>query len=64
MLVGLDGALLGAYFAVPFCFVAGFVLSKPHPRWYVRAAWFLLMSICVLAVNSVLAFAGCMVVLR
>ena len=63
MLVGLDGALVGACFALPLCLVAGWILTKPQPRGYVRAGWFLLLSAAVIAVNFALAFAGCVVVM-
>jgi len=63
MLVGLDGAFVGACIALPLCLVAGWLLTKPQPRPLVRAAWFTLMSIAVLAVNSAITFAGCAVMM-
>jgi len=64
MLVGLDGAVIGACFAVPLCFVVGFVFTTPQPQWYQRAAWSLVMSLAVLVLNSAIAFAGCMATMR
>ena len=58
MLVGLDGAIIGAYVALPLCFAAAFFLTKTHPKWAVRAIWIVLLAVAVAAVNSAIAFAG------
>lgn len=63
MLVGLEGALVGAYFALPLCFIAALFLTTPHPKAAVRALWIVLLAIAVAAVNSAIAFGGCMLVM-
>lgn len=63
LLVGLEGALVGTYFALPLCFVAAFFLTKPNPNPAVRAIWMVLLSIAVGAVNCAIAFGGCMLVM-
>ena len=63
MLVGLDGAFVGAWIALPLCFVAAFFLTKPHPNPAVRAIWIVLLALAVAVVNSGIAFAGCMMVM-
>jgi|SRR6185436_5029529 len=64
MIVGLDGAIVGAWFALPLCFAAAFFLTKPHPNRAVRAIWIVLLAVGVAAVNCGIAFAGCMLVVR
>ena len=63
MLVGLDGALVGAWIALPLCFIAAFFLTQPHPKPAVRAFWIVLLAVALAAVNCAIAFAGCMVVM-
>ena len=63
MIVGLDGAIVGAYVALPLCFAAAFFLTKPHPNPAVRALWIVLLAAALVTVNSAIAFAGCMVVM-
>ncbi len=63
MLVGLEGAVVGCVIAIPLCFVAAFFLTRPHPRWEVRTVWVILMALAVAAVNSGIAFGGCMLVM-
>jgi hypothetical protein len=62
MIVGLDGALFGAWFALPLCFAAAFFLTKPHPSLALRVLWIVLLAVGVAAVNCGIAFAGCMLV--
>ncbi len=62
MIVGLKGAVAGGYFALPLCFAAAYFLTKPHPNWIVRALWIFLLAVAVAAVNSAIAFGGCMLV--
>ena len=63
MIVGLDGALVGAYFALPLCFIAAFFLTQPHPKPAVRAIWIVLLGVALAAVNCAIAFTGCMLVM-
>ena len=63
MLVGLDGAIVGACIALPLCFAAAFFLTKPHPEPAVRVMWIVLMAFAVAIVNSAIAFGGCMLVM-
>ncbi len=63
MLFGLEGAIIGAWFALPLCFLAAFFLTEPHPSLAVRALWIVLLAFAVAAVNCGIAFAGCMLVM-
>ena len=63
MIVGVEGALVGAWIALPLCFVAAFFLTKPHPNPAVRALWIALLALAVAVVNCAIAFAGCILVL-
>ena len=59
MLVGLEGALVGACFALPLCFVAAFFLTRQHPKPAVRALWIVLLALAVACLNIAIAFGGC-----
>jgi hypothetical protein len=62
MIVGLKGAVVGSWFALPLCFLAAFFLTKPHPSLALRVLWIVLLAVGVAAVNCGIAFAGCMLV--
>jgi hypothetical protein len=49
--------------AIPLSFIAGWIFTTPQTHWYVRAICFLVMSAGILAVNSAIAFGGCMLVM-
>ena len=63
MIVGLDGAIVGIFFALPLCFVAAVFLTKPDPNLPMRVFWIVLLAAAVAAVNSAIAFGGCMLVM-
>ncbi len=63
MLVGVEGAVAGAWIALPLCFVAAFFLTKPHPTPAVRALRIVLLAVGLAVVNCAIAFAGCVLVL-
>lgn len=63
MIMGLDCAIVGVYFALPLCIVAAFFLTKPDLNFAVRAIWIVLLAAAVAAVNSAIAFGGCMLVM-
>ena len=62
-IVGLDGTSAGVCFALPLCFAAAVFLTKPDPNLPIRVFWIVLLAAAVAAVNSAIAFGGCMLVI-
>jgi hypothetical protein len=64
MIVGLKGAAVGVWFALPLCFAAAFFLTEPHPNLALRVLLIVLLAVGVATVNSGIAFAGCLLMIN